>query len=97
MRFVLDKGQSLHERIAIGWTRRCTPQPLATHQQPLDLTSAIDRIENVTCYSRDGYSPSLFPPFYEKAKGWKTIKITCGHDVMLEMPEELAAALAAAP
>jgi hypothetical protein len=34
---------------------------------------------------------SPFPPFYEKAKakGWKTITVPCGHDVMLDLPEEL--------
>ena len=78
--------------------RRCTAQPLATDQQPITLTGAIDRIENVTFVLADGYSPSLFPPFYEKAKarGWKTIKRACGHDVMLEMPEELTSLLLAA-
>jgi pimeloyl-ACP methyl ester carboxylesterase len=81
------------------WVNRgCTAQPLATHQQPIKLTGAIDRIENVTFVLADGYSPSLFPPFYEKAKarGWKTIEMSCGHDVMLEMPEELTNVLLAA-
>lgn len=79
-------------------SRRLTAQPLATHHQPLNLTGAIDRIENVTFILADGYSPSLFPPFYEKAKakGWKTIKMSCGHDVMVDMPEELATVLLAA-
>jgi pimeloyl-ACP methyl ester carboxylesterase len=79
-------------------SRRCTPQPLATHQQPITLTGAIDRIDNVTFVLANGYSPSLFPPFYEKAKarGWKTIEMACGHDVMLEMPEELTSVLLAA-
>lgn len=78
--------------------RRCTTQALATHQQPITLTGAIDRIENVTFVLAEGYSPSLFPPFYEKAKarGWKKIKMACGHDVMLEMPEELTSVLLAA-
>ena len=78
--------------------RRCTPQPLATHQQPITLTGAIDRIDNVTFVLANGYSPSLFPPFYERAKarGWKTIEMACGHDVMLEMPEELTRVLLAA-
>jgi hypothetical protein len=36
--------------------------------------------------------PHLSPPFYEqaKAKGWKTLTRSCGHDVMLDQPEELA-------
>lgn len=78
--------------------RQCTMQPLATFQQPINLTGAIDRIENVTFILANGYSPSPFPPFYEhaKAKGWKTITMACGHDVMLDQPEELTSALLAA-
>ncbi len=77
--------------------RQCTEHPLATHQQPLHLTGAIDHIEDLTFILADGYSPSLFPPFYEKAKarGWKAITMSCGHDVMLDMPEELTAVLLA--
>ena len=36
--------------------------------------------------------------FYEQAKtkGWKTLAIPCGHDVMLDQPEALTEALLAA-
>ena len=59
---------------------------------PLRLTGAINRIKNVTYILASGWSPSPFPQFHEKAKakGWKTITIECGHDVMLDRPEELA-------
>ena len=42
-----------------------------------------------------GYEHSPFPPFHEiaKRKGWKTLTIDCGHDVMLDRPAELAAML----
>jgi len=38
-----------------------------------------------------GYDHSPFPASYEKAKarGWKTLSVPCGHDVMLDMPAEL--------
>jgi pimeloyl-ACP methyl ester carboxylesterase len=37
-----------------------------------------------------------FPPFYERAvKGWKTLTWSCGHDVMLDLPEELTQELLA--
>ncbi|MGP0071305.1 MAG: alpha/beta fold hydrolase [Bryobacteraceae bacterium] len=72
--------------------RQCTMQPLATFQQPLHLTGAIDRITNVTFILANGWAPSPFQQFYEgaKAKGWKTLAMACGHDVMLDLPEELA-------
>ena len=42
-----------------------------------------------------GYEHSPFPPFHEIAKrrGWKTLAIDCGHDVMLDRPAELVAML----
>ena len=77
--------------------RQCTTQSLATFQQPVHLTGAINRIENVTYILANGWDPSPFPPFYEqaKAKGWKTLTMSCGHDVMLDRPEELAEELLA--
>jgi len=71
--------------------RQCTMQPLATFQQPIKLNGKADAIKNVTFILATGFIDSPFPQFYEpaKAKGWKTQKIACGHDVMLDRPEEL--------
>ena len=78
--------------------RQYTMQPLATFQQPIHLTGEIARIKNVTFILASGWSPSPFLPFYEqaKAKGWKTLVMASGHDVMLDMPEELTQELLAA-
>ncbi len=78
--------------------RQCTMQPLATFQQQLGLTGAISQIENVTFVLANGWSPSRFTQYYEKAKkrGWKTATIPCGHDVMLDLPEESTEELVAA-
>jgi pimeloyl-ACP methyl ester carboxylesterase len=75
--------------------RQCTFQSIETFRQPLNLTGAIDRIRNITFIVAAGWGPSPFPVFYEKAKanGWKTLTIDCGHDVMLDEPEQLAQAL----
>ena len=76
-----------------------TPQSLATFQQPLRLTGAIDRIKNVTYVLATGWEHSPFPQFYEKAKakGWKTLTMACGHDVMLDKRDELLDVLLAVP
>ena len=68
-----------------------TPQSLATFQQALQLTGAIEKIENVTYILATGWDHSPFHQFYEKAKakGWKTLAMACGHDVLLDRPEEL--------
>jgi pimeloyl-ACP methyl ester carboxylesterase len=72
--------------------RQATMQSMATSEQPLHLTGAINQIKNITYILASDWSPSPFPQFYEMAKtrGWKTITIECGHDVMLDQPEELA-------
>ncbi len=82
-----------------GWVnRQCTAQPLATFQQPIHLTGGLDPIKNVTFILASGWGPGPFLPFYEQAKikGWKTLAIECGHDVMLDQPEALTEALLAA-
>jgi len=72
--------------------RQSTLQPLACFQQPLRLSGALSRIENITYILATGWSPSPFPQFYEKARtrGWSTLTMNCGHDVMLDRPEEVA-------
>lgn len=76
--------------------RQCTMQPLETFQQPISLSGGLRKIKNVTFILATGFvEGSPFPPFYEKAKakGWKTITVPCGHDVMLDLPEELTRVL----
>jgi pimeloyl-ACP methyl ester carboxylesterase len=82
----------------LAWVnQQRTLQSLATFQQPLRLTGAIYRIENVTYILATGWEHSPFPQFYEKAraKGWKTLTMACGHDVMLDKPTELLEVLLA--
>jgi pimeloyl-ACP methyl ester carboxylesterase len=71
--------------------RQCTMQPLATFQQRLRLTGENTKIENITFILATGWAPSPFPHFYERAraKGWRTVTMESGHDVMLDLPEEL--------
>jgi len=73
---------------------QCTMHPLACFEQPLRLGKAAG-VKDVTYILATGYADSPFPPSYERAKarGWKTLSLACGHDVMLDMPEELTAIL----
>lgn len=75
---------------------QCTPHPLACFEQKIQLTGGLDRIRNVTHVLATGFREgSPFPQSHERAKkrGWKTETVACGHDVMLDLPEELAALL----
>ena len=75
--------------------RQCTMQSLATFQQPLKLTGRLDSVKNITFILASGWNDSPFPVFHELAKtrGWKTVSVECGHDVMLDRPEELTSLL----
>ena len=70
---------------------QCTPQPLAAFQQRLRVDRTLPAAK-CTHILATGYEHSPFPPFHEiaKRKGWKTLKIDCGHDVMLDKPAQLA-------
>jgi pimeloyl-ACP methyl ester carboxylesterase len=76
--------------------RQCTPQSLATFQHRLRVDNVFPA-SKVTHILATGYEHSPFPPFHEiaKRKGWKTLTVDCGHDVMLDKPAELAAMLRA--
>jgi pimeloyl-ACP methyl ester carboxylesterase len=75
--------------------RQCTMQPLACFEQRLRLDRDIQQIKNVTFILATGWDDSPFLPSFEraKAKGWRTLSMACGHDAMLDSPEELVKAL----
>jgi pimeloyl-ACP methyl ester carboxylesterase len=77
--------------------RQCTTQSIGCWRQPLTDTSGINRIGKIVYILAKGWDngKSPFAPFFEKARarGWKTVTIASGHDVMLDKPEELARAL----
>ena len=65
-------------------------------EQRLRLTGGRQNITDISFILATGWDgPSPFPPFYEKAKArrWKTSTVPCGHDVMLDFPEQLTTML----
>jgi pimeloyl-ACP methyl ester carboxylesterase len=76
--------------------RQCTMQPLATFQQPLTLSGRFSTPQNTTFILASAFADSPFPPFYERAKAleWNALTVDCGHDVMLDQPQELTDILA---
>jgi pimeloyl-ACP methyl ester carboxylesterase len=80
----------------IAWVnRQCTMQSLATFQQAIELKGAAGATKPATFILATGWNDSPFRIFYERAKtkGWKTLSVQCGHDVMLDRPEELTGLL----
>jgi hypothetical protein len=79
--------------------RRCVPQALATFEMPVLLSGKSESVKRRIYILADGWDPSPFRYFaskYTRAPGWEVIKLPSGHDVMVDLPNELAATLATA-
>ena len=73
--------------------RQCVPHPLACFEQKLALTGAHAKIPMRGYIQAAGYTPSAFGPIAERLKqdkAWQVTSLPCGHDVMIDMPGELA-------
>lgn len=87
-------GVNVRDRAWVN--QQCTPQSLACFEQPIRLTGGLARVQDVTHILAEGFREgSPFRACHERAKqkGWKTRVVGCGHDVMLDLPEELTAIL----
>jgi pimeloyl-ACP methyl ester carboxylesterase len=71
---------------------QCTPQPIQCWLQKLALTGARERIGKKTYIRAAGYPNPYFDSGLAtaRARNWRTCELPCGHDVMLDMPEQLA-------
>jgi pimeloyl-ACP methyl ester carboxylesterase len=74
---------------------QCTDQPLASFQQKLHLSPSAPAVGAIHYIYATDWEGTPFTGFYERAKtwGWSTREIACGHDIMLDRPDELTAAL----
>jgi pimeloyl-ACP methyl ester carboxylesterase len=78
---------------------QCVPQPLATMRERLVLTGARERVAHKTYLRAGTYRSIPFDAARERLSAdpaWVVDAIPSGHDVMVDAPEELAAALLAA-
>ena len=69
---------------------RCTPGSLATWSERLSLTGRHKLITNRSyVLATGGNGP--FKPVYDRVRaegGWRTYEFDCGHDVMVDMPQQ---------
>jgi pimeloyl-ACP methyl ester carboxylesterase len=75
----------------------CVKQPLATLEQKLAFTSP--QVPKRVYMLAAGWEPSPYQQFgarYKDDRDWQFVSFACGHDVMVDQPQELAAALIAA-
>jgi pimeloyl-ACP methyl ester carboxylesterase len=85
----------VNERDRAWVDAQCTPQPVQCFLQKLALTGARERIANRAYIRATGYPSESFDRGLAKARAqnWTTYEVPCGHDVMLDMPDRLAAIL----
>ncbi len=74
--------------------RQCTMHPLSSFEAPAQISGVCDGIANIGYILATGFD-SPFGQFYAKAgeRCWWREELACGHDVMLDMPNELTALL----
>ena len=73
--------------------RRCVAQALATFEMPILLSGAGTEVKERLYILADGWDPSPFRYFAAKVEGkpgWRVVRMPSGHDVMVDMPLELA-------
>jgi isopentenyldiphosphate isomerase len=74
-----------------------TPQPVGVSQQPIRLTGARDLVKQKVYIRAAGFPSLKFDRYRDAARenGWEVREVACGHDVMVDEPEQLAAMLLA--
>jgi pimeloyl-ACP methyl ester carboxylesterase len=71
----------------------CTPQPTATFVDRITLTDARETIARKTYIRATAYPNPAFDAARDRLRNdasWRVIDMACGHDVMVDAPEELA-------
>lgn len=75
-----------------AWVNRMlTPQPIGVSLQAIQLTGARERITTKVYLRATGFASKPFDHAMRRAQrhGFRTRRIACGHDVMLDMPAQL--------
>ena len=70
---------------------QCTSQSIASFEENIRLNRVPSHTHRLAHILATGWDNSPFRAAHEraKAKGWKTRTVTCGHEVMLDLPGEL--------
>jgi hypothetical protein len=80
--------------------KMCVKHPLACFQQKISLTGEIARTSKRAYVLATNWGPPQpFVAIAERLRnqpGWRVASLPCGHDVMLDMPQETAELLTAA-
>jgi pimeloyl-ACP methyl ester carboxylesterase len=76
----------------------CTPHPLASLVEKIALAGAYERISKKVYIRAKVYPASYFDATHARLQldpAWRVFDLACGHDAMIDMPEEVADIFAA--
>jgi pimeloyl-ACP methyl ester carboxylesterase len=75
----------------------CVKQPLATFEQKLEVSGRqVPKRVYMLAVGRERSPFQQFGARFKDDRGWQFVSFACGHDVMVDQPQQLAAALIAA-
>lgn len=86
------KGMNVNAADQAWVDAKVTPHPVKTYLERLPLTGAYDKIAKKT-YVRTAFTSALWQQHYEtfsQRPDWKTYLVDCGHDLMVDKPDEVA-------
>jgi pimeloyl-ACP methyl ester carboxylesterase len=87
-------GDYLHDGDRTWVESKATPQPTATFLERIKVTGAYKDVPRKTYIVATGWDGfSTIADAYRNDPQWQVHEIACGHDVPIDMPEELSALL----
>ncbi len=71
--------------------RRCVDHPLKAFEQSIRLEDRWKQVGRTVYVHATGWHPGIGKTSIETArkKGWRMLSLDCGHDVMIDRPEDL--------
>lgn len=83
----------VNDKDAAWVNQMCVMHPLNSMGQPIELTGGIDRLRNERVFVwNEGFAEGPFKQFFDVLAtdpAWITYQTPAGHDVMLDMPDEV--------
>lgn len=90
------KAFKINEKDEAFVNEKMTPQPVNTYNQKIKVAGGYKKIAKKAYVRSLQFNNPAFQVVYEALKqdaAWKTYAVDCGHDMMLDRPEEIAGIL----
>jgi len=84
---------AVNERDQAWVDAKCTPQPLQTFLDRPVLAGARERVRRKVYVRAERYAAPTFDTVLERVRAdasWTTYRLPCGHDMMIDLPQQTA-------